>query len=114
MARLPGGVTRRFWKRLIDCAFDHLSQQKDAESAAFGYVHYTLWGIAGTWILLKCFFDLSLKPNDIKPEFKDESLCRHLATAAEPGFEVYKYYGYRQPGEHWSERQKTECLFERQ
>jgi hypothetical protein len=98
--------------QLIDCAFDHLSQQNAAESAASGYVHYTLWGIAGTWILLKCFFDLSLKPNDIKPEFKGMILVRHLATAEEPGFQVYKYYGYRQPGEHWSERQKTECLFE--
>lgn len=97
--------------QLIDCAFDHLAKQKAAESATSDYVHYTLWGIAGTWILLKCFFDLSLKPNDLKTEFKDKILVRHLASAGEPGFEVYKFYGYREPGTHWSERQKHERLF---
>jgi hypothetical protein len=97
--------------RLIDCGFDHLTDQEAAESAASGYVHYNLWGIVGTWILLKCFFDLSLKPSDLKPEFKNMILVRHLATEEEPGFQLYKYYGYREPGRHWSERQKTEPLF---
>jgi hypothetical protein len=97
--------------RLIDCAFDHLTQQSVAEAAAAGYVRYSLWGIAGTWILLKCFFDLSVEPHEIKPEFRKTILVRHLATAEESGFEVYKYYGYREPGQHWSQREKTERLF---
>ena len=46
------------------------------------------------------------------PEFKELIVVRHLVSTDELGFEVYKYYGYRQPGEHWSERQKTKCLFE--
>jgi hypothetical protein len=97
--------------QLIDCAFDHLKQQDAAESAASAYVDYNLWSIAGTWILLKCFFNLSIRPNSLKPEFDDTILVRHLASAEEPGFQVYKHYGYREPGAHWSERQKTERPF---
>lgn len=96
---------------LINCAFDNLVQHKLAEQATSDHVHYTLWDLAGTWILLKSFFDMSSKPYDLRPEFKGRILVHKMTGEASPGFRVYQFYGYREPGQHWSERQKEERLF---
>ena len=97
---------------LLDCAFGHLAEHKTAEEATTEHVHYTLWGMAGTWILLKCFFDLSKKPFRLKHEYEDRILIHYQESATlSPGFEMYQFYDYREPGKHWSERQKTERLF---
>jgi hypothetical protein len=100
-----------FLDMLIICAFGHLADQRAAEQATTEHVHYTLWGMAGTWILLKSFFDLSKQPFELREEYKDRILVRYLDSPVSPGFEMYQFYNYRSPGQHWSERQKVERLF---
>jgi hypothetical protein len=96
---------------LLDCAFDHLSQHRQAERATQEHVNYTLWGMAGTWILLKCLFDVGSEPYKLKPEFNDKVSVHNMTGPDSPGFHVYQFYQYREPGQHWSERQKNERLF---
>lgn len=100
-----------FLDMMIDTAFEHLFQHIAAERATADYVHYTLWGLAGTWIMLKNFFDMNVNPYALRPEFASRILVRHIEDPPSAGFQVYLYYGYRGPGQHWSERQKTERLF---
>jgi hypothetical protein len=100
-----------FLDALIVCAFGHLADQKAAEATTDEYVHYTLWGMAGTWILLKCFFEMSKEPFQLRPEYTDKILVRYLESPISAGFEMYQFYEYREPGNHWSEREKKERLF---
>lgn len=96
---------------LINCAFDHLVQHKIAEQATSEHVFYDLFGLAGTWVLLKCFFDMSSKPYTLRPEFKDQIFLCNMTSPESPGFKVYQFHSYKKSGEHWSDRQKTERLF---
>jgi hypothetical protein len=89
---------------LINYAFDHLLQPELAEHATSEHIHDTLWGVTGTLMLLKCFFNTSSKPYNLRPEFMGRILMHKMTDAASPGFKVYQV-GYREPEQYWSERQ---------
>ena len=66
--------------------------------------------------MLECIFDKTAKNAwrldwDMKPEFRKTIGFRYMPTESSLGFHIYKFYGYRKEGEHWSERQKHERLF---
>jgi hypothetical protein len=103
---------------LIEKAFDNLLKHKAAEDAAPGYVPYNLFYFTGSPIMIDCMFDQSdvnaWKPLwDVKPEFKEKVHIRAKETeASDIGFAPWTFYHYRGWGQHWSERQKTERLFQ--
>ncbi|MDE2238697.1 MAG: hypothetical protein KGJ73_02060, partial [Rhodospirillales bacterium] len=75
------------------------------------YVPYGLHSLTGTGVFVQTFFDTSPPPPRLKSEHKDQIGIVMLETNSSHGFHIYQYYGYREPGQHWSERQKSERLF---
>jgi hypothetical protein len=83
--------------------------QKQAEEAEKGFAPYSIFTLTGTVVFIKSFFDHTWC--NLTPEYKSRIYVYRMENNASPGFHIYKYYSYRTPGQHWSERQKSELLF---
>lgn len=97
---------------LITKAFDNLVAHKRCEDATSEYIKYNIFNLTGTWVMVQCMFQNIGGTWDRKPEYKEKVRFHVMETGSSPGFQIYKFYGYRKPGEHWSERQLSERLFE--
>jgi hypothetical protein len=99
---------------LIDLAFANLIRHSHKEAETTEHVPYHLWSLTGTGLLLESFFDTSTNPFAIEAAFRDKVFLHEMTSPASPGFHLYQYYAYRQPGQHWSERQQHQRLFAEQ
>ncbi len=96
---------------LIGAIFTNLRAHREAEDMSSDYVPYNLFKLTGTMVFLEQFFEQSEKSFKIIENFKQQILVHGMKSASSPGFEIYRSYGYRKPGQHWSERQQHERLF---
>jgi len=96
---------------LIDAVFANLVRHRQMEREKQNYVPYHLFSLTGTMVMIDCFFAPSPNGYFIRPEFEERVHLYEMTSPTAPGFHLYQFYGYRKPGEHWSERQKHERLF---
>jgi hypothetical protein len=99
---------------LIDSALANLQRQLEAEERTDGHAPYNIFSLTGAWDISVQLFDRGEHP-DLKPEFADRVRLVRIGGDAdlEPlPFHVHRHYHYRVPGEHWSERQARERLFD--
>jgi hypothetical protein len=97
---------------LMARAFSNLRHHRKLERQAPGHVPYDIFFLTGTYVMVDCIFDQSTRPPSIKPEFREKVLFHVMQNESSPGFHIYQFYDYRRPGDHWSERQQQERLFE--
>jgi hypothetical protein len=98
---------------LIDKAFSNLICHKHMEDETSDYVPYNIFSLTGTAVMLEIIFDATAW-GVMKREFKERVDFHVMETGDSPGFHIYQFYGYRKPGEHWSERQQRERLFRKE
>ena len=97
---------------LIESAFHVLVQQRDRENASQGHASYNIAELTGGWLYGLKLLDMDAFPFDPTPAYRDRVWVEDVHSArSHPAFIWYANYGYRRPGEHWSERQATEPLF---
>ena len=93
--------------RLLDLALDNLAARLEREDRV-GFEPYHVWDITGPGVFWRELFDATADDGVLKPGWAacvdtvfetDNPVTRHIHT------------GYREPGSHWSERQKAEPLF---
>jgi hypothetical protein len=100
--------------QMIDLCFRNLEAHWARESQSASHVPYNIFALTGGWTMLNFLFDLGKKPYPLKPGLSDHVHLEVLhPSKGPPAFAWYQHYHYREPGRHWSERQKTERLFER-
>jgi hypothetical protein len=77
-----------------------------------GFQNYSIWHISGPWVLNKTLFNGT---SPFKYEGMRAEYARNIAIVKEEHLPVKRniHKSYSAPGQHWSERQKTECLFSR-
>ena len=99
---------------LIESVFHVLAQQRDREKASQGYASYNIAELTGGWLYGVKLLDMGAFPFDPIPAYRDMVWVEDVHSAkSHPAFIWYANYGYRRPGQHWSERQATEPLFTR-
>lgn len=88
---------------------DHRTKEIDAGS----FTPYNLYALAGAHCTAALFFERPwpLDPYSVRPEWSDDLHIRVLTESETAPFAAYRYYDYRTPGAHWSERQRCETLF---
>ncbi|MGE4481625.1 glycosyltransferase [Acidocella sp.] len=96
---------------IINKIYFNLYRQRAQEYERKSYVSYGLHSLTGTGVFVQAFFDTSSPPPRLKSEHRDQIGIVMLENNSSHGFNIYQYYGYREPGQHWSERQKSERLF---
>lgn len=97
---------------IIDRITCNLMEQWIKERGTTEHEPYGLLALMGTYTLIQSFFDQQAKPRPrIKERFRDTITLHYMLDNARSGFEIAAYYGYRKPGNHWSEREKNERLF---
>lgn len=96
---------------LIATAFENLSKHKKLEEQTPDYVSYDIFNLTGTGVFLQCIYEPDFW-GKMKPEYTKRIAFHIMQTADSPGFHIYKFHGYKKPGDHWSERQQHERLFE--
>ncbi len=98
---------------LLTSALANLSGHLIKEDASDGYVPYNIFVLTGAWDITTTLCDRSKLPIRLFPKYCDSIFIYPLQEGEQPGFNLYEYYGYREPGRHWSERQNSERLFAR-
>lgn len=96
---------------VIDRVVGNIKDQWQKERSTPDYVHYSLFGVTGTYTLVQSYFDQIAPRPQIKAEFKDKVFVHYMKDNQQSGFEIAAYYNYRKPGGHWSEREKQERFF---
>jgi hypothetical protein len=96
---------------LLNTAIENIRAHYTKESSCGGYVAYNLAVLTGAWIIVQKLFTLQTMPFRLKDEFVHRVRIWALQGAPDDPIGFYKYYGYREPGMHWSERQEHEPLF---
>lgn len=91
---------------------DNLIAHDATERSTDSFVPYNLYRLTAT-PLRKVVLDETRRPIGVKPGLKDRVLLLPLSLDYNHGFRLYQHYGYRKPGQHWSERQTKERLFAR-
>jgi Glycosyltransferase sugar-binding region containing DXD motif len=96
---------------LLQLAGDNLLNQFSVEKSAGAYVSYNIYVLTGA-ALFGRFIEIKNGRADIAPLYAARVRRERLYSEPAPSpFTFYRFYGYRQPGKHWSERQKSEPLF---
>lgn len=98
-------------KYLIESALDNLRAHEREENEAQGYVPYNIFVLTGAWDIRIKLLDSGNDGTFIKPAFADRLHVQSLKSGEDCGFFLYRHYGYRKEGGHWSERQNSEPLF---
>jgi hypothetical protein len=97
---------------LILSAMLNLSAHAAKEAVTVGYVPYNIYVLTGAWDLSVRLFDRSKRPIVLKDCYAHRVYVQELNRDSElAGLLLYAHYGYRAPGQHWSERQQHERLF---
>ncbi|WP_313899300.1 hypothetical protein [Methylobacterium sp. J-078] len=96
---------------IIDRLLRNVRDQKVKEDATPDHVPYDLHVLTGTYVIVQAVFDLVPPRPRLKPEYRDTTFVHLLDNNAAAGFQLYADYVYRQPDNHWSERQKRERFF---
>ncbi|MBV9829229.1 MAG: FkbM family methyltransferase [Alphaproteobacteria bacterium] len=100
--------------RIAKLAFARLADHWEAEKQTAGYVPYNVQAMTGAWVIGIWLLDRATRPVTIRLDYKSRVYLHLLSRDARvDGIHLYRYYQYRQPGKHWSERQKSEPLFQR-
>lgn len=97
---------------VLERALRNLVDQDKMERASDVHVPYNIYVLTGPWNLASTVLDQRLPKHVVRAEFVGKVLKVDLLLP-ETTFPVrlYRYYGYRNPGTHWSERQTVERLF---
>lgn len=97
---------------LINAGFRALVEQMRKERDADAHVPYNISAITGDWLYVNGLFNLAVRPFELFKVYKGRVHCEPVSwQGIHPAFRWYQHYHYRQPGQHWSERQQTERLF---
>ena len=96
---------------VIDLVINNILEQRTKESNTREYVPYGLFGLTGTYTLVRSFFNQETPRPLLKRQFKNSIFLHYMQDNKRSGFELAAYYTYRRPGNHWSEREKTERFF---
>jgi hypothetical protein len=100
-------------RKVILAAIRNLEKHEAAEAAAEGHVPYNVFVLTGPWNISITLFDRSSQDIRLLPEYEHFVHIEVLDRTKQPWpFQPYRYYHYREPGLHWSERQLVERLFE--
>jgi hypothetical protein len=100
--------------KVIFAAIRNLERQEAAEAATTNYVPYNIFVLTGPWNISITLFDRSERNIRLLPEYQSLVHVETLDPQRQPWpFQPYQHYHYRKPGQHWSERQLVEPLFER-
>jgi hypothetical protein len=97
---------------LLERAMANLQELAAAEARAQGHVPYNIYLLTGPRMLRQEFFDEARRPYRLKPEFRKRVRLEPLASPQGGPVNLYSHHYYRRPGRHWTERQRTERLFE--
>jgi Glycosyltransferase sugar-binding region containing DXD motif len=95
---------------ILGWLFGNLWRHLRAEQATSAHVPYDIFVLTGAWAIAVNLFDYGLRPIELRPQFSGLVMRQRLAAEQWP-FAFHRFYAYRQPGMHWSERQKAERLF---
>ena len=107
IARRQSPVMQMLLKR----ACGNVVKQWSAERLANAYVPYNVYVLTGAG-LFSCLIELRGGRPEVAACYAEVVWRQRLATDPMPQpFTLYKFYGYRKPGNHWSERQNHERLF---
>ena len=101
---------------LIQHQLQQLADHSARESATPGHVPYNIHQLVAASRVATVFLQSTSSVQDYvpKPEFADRVRLPDIEiTGASRVCSLYRFYSYRQPGDHWSERQKSEPLFSR-
>jgi hypothetical protein len=99
--------------KVIFTAIRNLERQEAAESVTSDYVQYNIFVLTGPWNISITLFDRSDRNIRLLPEYQSLVHVEALDPQYQPWpFQPYQHYHYRKPGQHWSERQLVEPLFE--
>lgn len=96
---------------LIDIVVTNLKEHWSKEAATADHVPYDLFSLSGTYTIVQSFFDDTGPRPVLKESMKNRVHVHFMPNNVRSGFEMAGYYTYREPGRHWSERQKHERLF---
>lgn len=103
-------VVREFVTEMLETLRAHAAREEQAAS----HVEYNIFELTGGWAAFVHFFDLDdeADPKVLKAEFS-ESVQVEITVDDEfdEPVDLYRFYDYRRPGRHWSERQESEPLF---
>lgn len=96
---------------ILQKALDNLVAQESKERSVDAYVPYNIFVLTGPWNLSSTIMNLGLPQHEMLQDFVGRVLKVDLTD--KPAFPVwfYRYYEYRKPACHWSERQAVERLF---
>lgn len=94
--------------RLLDKALANLATKADRERRK-GFEPYHVWDLTGPGVFWRELFEVETADGRLQPEWADT-----VATVFEADNPVRRhvFIDHRKPGDHWSERQDSECLFE--
>jgi hypothetical protein len=99
--------------QIIESCFRNLETQWARECQSLDPVPYNIFSLTGGWNMLNFLFDLRKRPYPLKEGLSERVHLEVLhPSKGPPPFIWYQHYQYREPGQHWSERQKVERLFE--
>jgi hypothetical protein len=103
---------------LIEKAFSNLFKHQAAEDLVSGYIPYNILNLTGTRVIIDCLFDVTdinawKTTWEVRSELRDKVyICVKETSVSDIGFAPWMFYHYRSWGQHWSERQQSERLFE--
>ena len=96
---------------VINRMIKNVLEHKINEESTSNYVPYNLWGMTGTYVMVQELFDQAYPRPRVKDHLKNEVFAHFMKDNLSSGFEISAYNAYRKPGNHWSERQRTERFF---
>lgn len=93
--------------RLLDKALENLAAKAEREQIQ-GFEPYHVWDLTGPGVFWRELFDVEATEGELKADWDSK-----VAAIFEPDNPIRRhvFVGYRGPGDHWSERQRSECLF---
>jgi hypothetical protein len=99
--------------KFIEQCFDNLLVHYRKECSTDNYVPYNLAALTGAWVLRTQIFSLSSANFILNTDLTGEVFVVDLSTYPQGDlpFLFYKHYKYREPGNHWSERQTLQKLY---
>lgn len=97
---------------LIDMAFENLIAHKKRQDETREHVKYHVFELTGSQIMVRTMFEHVDGAWGLKRDYRDKVQFHVMESSGSAGFLPYRYQSYRKPGQHWSERQRVERLFE--
>ena len=99
-------------RTIIEAIQRELEAHYEAETKSDEFVAYNIFAMVGAWRVFVTLWELRQEPYKIKEKYNSDICLKLLVNDPKKSpFVLYKHYQYREPGLHWSERQKVETLF---